>query len=244
MGDILRGLCKMMNYLWFILDSCRYDVYEAAKTPNMDSVAPLEKMYMFSTWTVPSMMGLLLNMPPIGHPDQRLFRGHKGWLPTSFAKKGYWTAFLSKNVYLTQVPGVLDSFRTVKLYLEEETDDILPLIIKDYIRLQGFVSCFTVVLVMDTHTPYHWGESSRGWEDNPEDNFSNQVRSVEYVDRLFKDLLDSIHRETEVTIMADHGDLHGEDGYSLSHAPNWKMKYSRENMERLVEIPFIRGVVK
>jgi len=42
------------NFVYIIMDSCRFDSYLRAKTPNMDRIAQAEKRYSYASWTAPS----------------------------------------------------------------------------------------------------------------------------------------------------------------------------------------------
>jgi hypothetical protein len=53
-----------------ILDSCRYDAFVAASTPNMDRIGTAERRWSYASWTSPShyvfLMGLLPHTSPAG----------------------------------------------------------------------------------------------------------------------------------------------------------------------------------
>lgn len=42
------------NFVYIIMDSCRYDSYLRAKTPNMDRIAAGEQRWSYASWTAPS----------------------------------------------------------------------------------------------------------------------------------------------------------------------------------------------
>lgn len=55
----------MSNHLvYVIMDSCRYDSYVRAKTPNMDRIGKGEKRYSFASWTSPSHFTFLMGQTP------------------------------------------------------------------------------------------------------------------------------------------------------------------------------------
>lgn len=59
----------MANHLvYVIMDSCRYDSYEAASTPNMDRLGLAECRYSYASWTSPSHYALLMGMVPHTSP--------------------------------------------------------------------------------------------------------------------------------------------------------------------------------
>jgi arylsulfatase A-like enzyme len=63
---------------------------------------------------------------------------------------------------------------------------------------------------------------------------ARQVRAVEYLDGVFKELFDLLPKNTWVCIMADHGELFGEAGY-FGHGPI--------NHPTVFEVPFIEGLL-
>lgn len=57
------------NLVWIIMDSCRYDSYAQAKTPNMDIFGKGEKRYSYASWTSPSHYTYLMGMTPHDNPQ-------------------------------------------------------------------------------------------------------------------------------------------------------------------------------
>ncbi|MBI5815468.1 MAG: sulfatase-like hydrolase/transferase [Nitrospinae bacterium] len=57
------------NLVYIIMDSCRYDSYSAAATPNMDLIGKGERRYSFASWTSPSHYVLLMGMSPHTSPS-------------------------------------------------------------------------------------------------------------------------------------------------------------------------------
>lgn len=43
-----------VNFIYIIMDSCRYDSYARANTPNMDRIAGGEQRFSYASWTAPS----------------------------------------------------------------------------------------------------------------------------------------------------------------------------------------------
>jgi membrane-anchored protein YejM (alkaline phosphatase superfamily) len=62
-----------------------------------------------------------------------------------------------------------------------------------------------------------------------------QVKTVEYVDEVFGELLEKSPDNTYFIISADHGELFGEEGY-FGHGPIMH--------EKVFEIPFTEGIIK
>lgn len=53
------------NHIVFIvMDSCRYDSFLAAKTPNIDRIGEAEKRYSYASWTTPSHYAFTMGMMP------------------------------------------------------------------------------------------------------------------------------------------------------------------------------------
>jgi len=52
------------------MDSCRYDSYKAAFTPNMDKLGQAELRYSYASWTSPSHYALLMGMIPHCSPKR------------------------------------------------------------------------------------------------------------------------------------------------------------------------------
>lgn len=63
----------MPNHLVFIvMDSCRFDSYDRAATPNMDRVGKAQLRYSFASWTSPSHYTFLMGQTPHTSP-RRVF---------------------------------------------------------------------------------------------------------------------------------------------------------------------------
>ena len=63
---------------------------------------------------------------------------------------------------------------------------------------------------------------------------TQQIKTVEYCDNVFGELLKKTPRNTHFIVCADHGELFGEDGY-FGHGPIFH--------EKVFEIPFVEGKV-
>jgi arylsulfatase A-like enzyme len=58
-----------LNHIVFIvMDSCRYDAYTAAKTPNFDRLGQAQKRYSYASWTAPSHHAFAMGMLPHASP--------------------------------------------------------------------------------------------------------------------------------------------------------------------------------
>lgn len=56
------------NLLMIVFDSCRFDTFKAAKTPNIDRLGETHRRYSFASWTVPSHHVYLLGASPHSSP--------------------------------------------------------------------------------------------------------------------------------------------------------------------------------
>ncbi len=60
----------MNSVIFIVMDSCRFDSFAAARTPNIDRLGVAEKRYSYASWTAPShhtfAMGLMPHASPSG----------------------------------------------------------------------------------------------------------------------------------------------------------------------------------
>src|SRR5580692_411826 len=57
------------NHIVFIvMDSCRYDGFMAAKTPNIDRIGEAQRRYSYASWTAPSHHAFAMGMLPHASP--------------------------------------------------------------------------------------------------------------------------------------------------------------------------------
>jgi arylsulfatase A-like enzyme len=57
------------NHIVFIaMDSCRYDSFMAAKTPNIDRLGEAERRYSYASWTAPSHHAFVMGLLPHASP--------------------------------------------------------------------------------------------------------------------------------------------------------------------------------
>jgi len=62
-----------------------------------------------------------------------------------------------------------------------------------------------------------------------------QIDAVKYLDTVVEELLDTVPKNTYVTITADHGELFGEEGY-FGHGP--------VQHDKVFEVPFVEGKIR
>ena len=58
----------MNDLIYIVLDSCRYDTFAAARTPNADRLGPAQKRYSYASWTSPSHYAMLMGLTPHSSP--------------------------------------------------------------------------------------------------------------------------------------------------------------------------------
>jgi hypothetical protein len=56
------------NIVLIIMDSCRYDSFMRADTPNIDRIGSVSKRYSYASWTAPSHYAFLMGIMPHGSP--------------------------------------------------------------------------------------------------------------------------------------------------------------------------------
>jgi hypothetical protein len=61
---LFRSDGKLNNVFFIVFDSCRFDAYQAARTPNLDRIGRAERRYSYASWTSPSHFTFLMGMVP------------------------------------------------------------------------------------------------------------------------------------------------------------------------------------
>lgn len=56
------------HILFIVMDSCRYDAFMAASTPNIDRIGKAELRYSYASWTAPSHYAFTMGMMPHSSP--------------------------------------------------------------------------------------------------------------------------------------------------------------------------------
>src|SRR4051794_7683056 len=54
----------MLNIIWIVFDSARYDAFASARTPIIDRIGAGERRYSYASWTAPSHYAFLMGLPP------------------------------------------------------------------------------------------------------------------------------------------------------------------------------------
>ncbi len=234
------------NILFMCLDSARYDTFEAAKTPNMSKIGETQRVYSPASFTQASIFSYFWGYPPIGTGKRFLFPnvGKWTWAPKHLSQKGYVTAWLSANPVLLKLDLGGQFRRYFKYFKRMGYDDVkgTAQIIEDLkhiVEKESTQPLFISILLLDTHNPYYDGEKAHRLEPKtPRENFENQKRAVEYIDKCFPEIIKPFNRPTDIIITSDHGELfgphiYGHDSRMLS------LKFNA----KLFEIPFIAGQI-
>ena len=270
------------NLVYIVLDSCRYDSFMRAATPNMDRLGEAERRFSFASWTSPSHFTLLMGQVPHTSP-KRVFASEvykeqfAQWvdrlgvpdlsfrtfvpelcLPTVLKKHGYRTFGRVSMPVLNPYAGFNRGFDDYKLMSNH--NDFAGMV--EEIEFSRSERRFYFLNLGETHYPYMLkGDElphisglhgvARGMDDllarssdTPTEApeffpletmrflHDQQVRCVEYIDKLVGELFDDSPPDTHFIITADHGELFGEDDY-FGHGPIMH--------EKCFEVPFLEG---
>ena len=234
------------DIFFLCLDSARYDTFVAAKTPNMSRIGSTRKVYTSACFSQASIFSYFWGYPPMETGKRTLFPNVEKWrwAPKQLSEQGYVTAWLSANpVFLKldldgQFRRYFKHFKCVE-YDEVKATRQIATDIGDIVEADGGPPRFICSLLLDTHNPYHDGEHTYRLDPhNPEKNFENQVKSIEYVDRCFPHLIKAFNRPTDIIITSDHGDLFGPLVSGYGHDSRM---LSLRFHPKLFEVPFITG---
>ena len=58
------------HIVFIVMDSCRYDSFMAARTPNIDRLGEAQKRYSYASWTAPSHHTFAMGMMPHTSPKE------------------------------------------------------------------------------------------------------------------------------------------------------------------------------
>ncbi len=240
------------NVLFVCLDSLRYDTFMAASKPNMDRIGEARLVHSLACTTIPSIVGYLMNFPPIGlgGPERLyLFKycGRYEWAPLFHKRQDFETALITGNALITRLDsrlngGLRSGFDHIiwKIPLRGGSEEAAREI--DEILVSGKPPFFVFTLLMETHEVYIDGTEKYliNDKDDPKKSFEYQSRAVEFVDSIFPQLLEPFERlgnGTTVMITSDHGEFFGPDFFG--HDPTWELQFH----SKLFEIPFLEGVI-
>lgn len=205
------------NYLWILMDSVGYDIFQKADAPNMSSVGTVQKVYSCASWTLPSLINLFILPSYFGYDGYLLpiHRQSPYWKPSVMQKRGYFCAFLTCNTYVHAYRDWFSKgFDFFKDYaLEAKDKNQLATMVQQSLKFLRHTPYFIVLHIMEPHAPYYLGD---------------QVKAIEYVDQTLEPLLNEVEK-TVVVVMSDHGDIEG------FHAPDKVDAFT----PKLFEVPLI-----
>ena len=250
------------NICCVIADSLRWDVFISSNPINILKLGKARKAYSIGNSTGPTMHGYLMNYPPIGigeglfiegkshlQGEQTIFYPFRRWMPKYFKSQGYFTIWMSANPIPIRMDQELDGI--YQKYFNhwgadeyQEMDVATPQIIKDLdliVKLNKEQPIFAVILLLDTHSPYHDGEGKVHLiiPSKPEEGYERQVRAATFIDDIFPNFINIFsrtERPTEFIFTSDHGENFGGSGWGHnSFMPTLQFG------EKLFAIPFMRG---
>ena len=259
------------NICCVIADSLRWDVFVTANAINILKMGRARKVYSIANSTLPAMHGYLMNYPPIGIGKALFVEGKteeipvtegdtiiskykrwtelRRWMPKWLRERGYFTMWMSGNPVLIRVNKQLDGAyeKHFNHWGAEEYWDMdiaTPQIIRDlnlHVKTNKDQPIFAVILLLDTHSPYHDGEGKVHLIDpsQPDINYEHQLRAMKFINNIWPNFIEifrQTERPTEFIFMSDHGDNFG--------GPGWGHNSFRKELvfgEKLFAIPFVRG---
>ena len=274
------------NLVFVVLDSCRYDSFVRARTPNFDRIDVAEERWSYASWTAPSHYAFLMGLMPHRSPQhvyasevykkdfadwiERLAIPGLGFasfipelsLPKLLKDHGYHcTARVSMPVLngFTLVSKFFDDYK-----LMPNHNSFAAMV--NEMTFSSDRPSFYFLNLGETHYPYMLagddlphisgvhgavkqlaagqdgggriaapGADTAGFFDADKMKYlhAQQVRCVEYVDRVFAELLYKAPADTYFVVTADHGEAFGEGGY-FGHGPVMH--------EKAFAVPFLEGL--
>jgi hypothetical protein len=176
------------------------------------------------------------------------------WMPRYYKELGYKTIFLTGNSVpfrLDQTTGgMFTRYFDINPIEYLKLDVATPTIIRD---LSDMVKefkdqpIFAVILLLDTHSPYHDGEGNvnmieYGGKGSGRRNYENQLKAMKYVNKVFPNfvqIFSETNRPTKFIFTSDHGENFEGEGWG-HNCFRPKHKWTNE----LYQIPFVRGCIK
>ena len=248
------------------VDSQPANILQLGKARKAYSIAnsTLPAMHGYLMNYPPIGIGMGLFVHGKGNPETAKYRSwseFRRWMPTYFREQGYFTIWLSANPVLVRVDrelggnlrktfnhwGAEDYCReTDKRETFWMVDRATPQIIRDldlHVKMNKDKPIFAVILLLDTHTPYHDGEKLHLIDPSqPALNYRNQCNAMKYIDNVFPNFIkifSQTKRTTEFIFMSDHGEnFEGRGWGHNSFRPTLKFG------EKLFAIPFVRGRIE
>lgn len=162
------------NLLYIIFDSCRFDSFAAANTPNINRLGNTEKRYSYASWTVPSHAAYLMGTSPHKNPrgvfaSEVYKKDFVTWadrlniegvnftnfvphlsLPAFLRESGYRTNALVSMPVLNQMTILNNHFDRYELM--DRYDDFNAII--DSMKFEKGIPSFYLLNIGETHYPY------------------------------------------------------------------------------------------
>lgn len=194
------------SILFISLDSCRYDTFEAARTPNMKAVAPLHRAQAPSHFTYGSHAAMFVGFTPgVEGPAEpfltpklaRLFRlsyaGHPGLAPPGFTvsgdnivdgfRLGGWktvgTAAMGWFDPTTPVSASLRHGFESFWFAGRDGVEAQVAWVETQLDEVGSAPGFVFMNIGETHVPYHYKGAPWSEDDNPCVPFQTVDRAAE-----------------------------------------------------------------
>jgi len=162
------------NLLFIVFDSCRFDSFKNAKTPNISRLGETQRCYSYASWTVPShtvyMMGVSPHKSPKGVFASEVYKqDFVSWserlnipdisfrkfvprlsLPAFLREHGYLTHGLVSMPVLNQTTNINNHFDRYELM--DKHNDFNPII--DKLTFDTERPSFYLLNLGETHYPY------------------------------------------------------------------------------------------
>ena len=232
------GEKEKVNYLFLGMDACRWDAFELANTPNIDSIGKARMVHSSAGWTGPSMLHLLTNSPFYGDYRTRFLYDltPMTWVPTKMTELGYFCAFVTPNQVIKKYNIFRQDWSHTDFYwnkfrysIDKDVEKLCALWQRDQPKL-------ILLLSMETHRPYPYSPDLPDEYFKEEQPFEAQIKAVEALDTQYRRIFDVIDKDTLVTVFSDHGTLFKEKEGRIGHG-FWEFHH------KLFEVPFVRGKI-
>ncbi len=234
------------NLLFIVFDSCRFDTFEAAKTPNIDRLGEMKRCYSYATWTVPShhvyMMGASPHSSPKGVFASEVYKkdfinwgarlnipdiSFKGFvpklsLPAFLQEHGYATNALVSMPVLNQTTILNNHFDRYQLMKSHNDFDAII----DQLIFEPDRPSFYLLNIGETHYPYILpGESG------------DDLPRISGLHGVFKHLDDNIIEGDEGrTVKTSDDFFHMDRMLQLKEKQRTNIEYLDKLFEKLYEI--------
>jgi len=226
-------MCETKNHALIVLDSCRYDSFMDANTPNMDEFGDTHRVWSQGLFTLPAHIAFftgrlptdpLSELPYVSNNRRPFVLNNLGYkfkigadlivdgedVIDGFNNLGYTTIGSGGVNWFDGSPAtqkLIHNFKKFDFFGPFNIDKQLEWIIEN---LNKQDKIFLFVNIGVTHYPYVSPfRSSDDLKNRGERKF--QIEAVEYVDKTIRPLLGLI-RDWKVVITSDHGECFGEDG--------------------------------